>query len=100
MAFHKLVFEKKIIDLAKTFVFRYFLFISNFEIFYKKNFLHDIGGHGFWDKGGVYTGGVSKNNFAAASATKIFFHRGVKIFFQRGVLLVDRGVILQRNGKK
>ena len=27
----------------------------------------NIGGHGFWDKGGVYTLGVSEKNFAAAS---------------------------------
>ena len=26
-----------------------------------------IGGHGFWDKGGVYTLGVSEKNFAAPS---------------------------------
>ena len=26
----------------------------------------NIGGHGFWDKGGVYTMGVSEKNFAAA----------------------------------
>ena len=28
----------------------------------------NIGGHGFWDKGGVYTLGVSEKNFAAAEA--------------------------------
>ena len=59
-----------------------------------------IGGHGFWDKGGVYTGVCLKKKFAAAYGGQIFFHRGVKIFFLRGVLLVDRGVILQKNDKK
>ena len=33
-----------------------------------------IGGHGFWDKGGVYTLGVSEKNSAAASGG---VHRGV-----------------------
>ena len=37
----------------------------------------DIGGHGFWGRGGVYTGGV-------------------EIFFQGVILLVDPGVILPK----
>ena len=31
------------------------------------NVFVNIGGHGFWDKGGVYTLGVSEKNFVAAS---------------------------------
>ena len=34
----------------------------------------NIGGHGFWDKGGVYTLGVSEKNSVAAS---VGVHRGV-----------------------
>ena len=37
----------------------------------------NIVGHGFWDKGGVYTGGVSKKNFAAAFGGQNFFSTGV-----------------------
>ena len=40
-----------------------------------------IGGHGFWDKGGVYTAGVSRKFFWPPSATEKFlrrlWHRGV-----------------------
>ena len=35
----------------------------------------NIGGHGFWDKGGVYTLGVSEKNSAAAASGGV--HRGV-----------------------
>ena len=63
-----------------------------------------IGGHGFWDKGGVDTGGCLKKNFPAAFGGRKIFrrrrHRGVKIFFRWGVYLVDRGVILPKNPKK
>ena len=63
-----------------------------------------IGGHGFWDKGGVDTGGCPKKNFPAAFGGRKIFrrrrHRGVKIFFRWGVYLVDRGVILPKNPKK
>ena len=56
-----------------------------------------IGGHGFWDKGDVYTGGVPKKDFAAAFSSQISFPPGCKIFFSAGgVLLVDKGVILQK----
>ena len=41
-----------------------------------------IGGHGFWDKGGVYTLGVSEKNSAAASGG---VHRGVN--FRKKVVL-------------
>ena len=41
----------------------------------KYTYIRDIGGHGFWGRGGVYTGGRR--------------HRGVEIFFQGGILLVD-----------
>ena len=64
----------------------------------------NIGGHGFWDKGGVDTGGCPKKNFPAAFGGRKIFrrrrHRGVKIFFRWGVYLVDRGVILPKNPKK
>ena len=63
-----------------------------------------IGGHGFWDKGGVDTGGCPQKNFPAAFGGRKIFrrrrHRGVKIFFRWGVYLVDRGVILPKNPKK
>ena len=59
-----------------------------------------IGGHGFWDKGGVYTGVCPKKFCGRLWRPEFFFHRGVKIFFLWGVLLVDRGVILQKNDKK
>ena len=61
----------------------------------------DIGGHGFWDRGGVYTGVCPKKILRPPLAAGIFFSTGVsKFFFCGGVLLVDRGVILQKNGKK
>ena len=64
----------------------------------------NIGGHGFWDKGGVDTGGCPQKNFPAAFGGRKIFrrrrHRGVKIFFRWGVYLVDRGVILPKNPKK
>ena len=60
----------------------------------------NIGGHGFWDKGGVYTGVCLKKFLRPPSAAKIFFPPGCEIFFLWGVLLVDRGVILQKNDKK
>ena len=45
--------------------------------------------------------GVSKEKICSRlRRPKFFSHRGVKIFFLRGVLLVDRGVILQKNDKK
>ena len=63
-----------------------------------------IGGPGFWDKGGVDTGGCPQKNFPAAFGGRKIFrrrrHRGVKIFFRWGVYLVDRGVILPKNPKK
>ena len=60
-----------------------------------------IGGHRFWNKGGVYTGVCLKKKFVAAFGGQNFFSTGVwKFFFLRGVLLVDRGVILQKNDKK
>ena len=89
--------------------------MSNFVNIHQK-LIELIGGHGFWDKGGVYTGGVkffflrgvllvdrgvSKEKICGRLRRPIFFsHRGVKFFFLRGVLLVDRGVILQKNDKK
>ena len=52
-------------------------------------------------QGGCVHRGVSKKNFAAAFGGWNFFSTGVsKFFFCGGVLLVDRGVILQKNGKK
>ena len=52
-------------------------------------------------QGGCVHRGVSKKNFAAAFGGRNFFSTGVsKFFFCGGVLLVDRGVILQKNGKK
>ena len=51
-----------------------------------------IGGHGFWDKGGVYTLGVSEKNFAAASCDR---NTWVWIFgniFTLGCVGVHRGV--------
>ena len=66
--------------------------------------LLNIGGHGFWDKGGVDTGGCPQKNFPAAFGGRKIFrrrrHRGVKNFFRWGVYLVDRGVILPKNPKK
>ena len=44
-----------------------------------------IGGHGFWDQGGVYTGGVSRKNFAAAFGGQNFFPPGCENFFSAGV---------------
>ena len=43
-----------------------------------------IGGHGFWDKGDVYTGGVPKKDFAAAFSSQISFPPGCKNFFSAG----------------
>ena len=57
-------------------------------------------GTGFGTRGGCTQGCVERKNLRPPSAAKIFSHQGVKIFFLRGVLLVDRGVILQKNGKK
>ena len=37
----------------------------------------NIGGHGFWDKGGVYTGVCRKKKFAAAFGGQNFFSTGV-----------------------
>ena len=37
--------------------------------------VHIIGGHGFWGKGGVHTGGVSKKIFRPPSATKKFLRQ-------------------------
>ena len=52
-----------------------------------------IGGHGFWGRGGVYTGGVSKKFRRRLRRRR---HRGVEIFFQGVILLVDPGVILPK----
>ena len=41
----------------------------------------DIGGHGFWDKGGVFTGVCLKKKFAAAFGGQNFFSTGVWKFF-------------------
>ena len=49
-----------------------------------------IGGHGFWDKGDVYTGGVPKKDFAAAFSSQISFPPGCKIFFSAGGGFVSR----------
>ena len=52
-------------------------------------------------QGGCVHRGVFKEKICGRlRRPKFFFHRGVKIFFLRGVLLVDRGVILQKNDKK
>ena len=56
-------------------------------------FLCIIGGHGFWGRGGVYTGGVSKKFRRRLRWRR---HRGVEIFFQGVILLVDPGVILPK----
>ena len=50
----------------------------------------NIGGHGFWGKGGVYTGGVSKKIFRPPSVTKTFFFHlgGIRV----GVSAFGRGV--------
>ena len=42
-----------------------------------------IGGHGFWDKGGVYTGVCLKKNF--------FFPPGCEIFFSAGGFISRQG---------
>ena len=56
-----------------------------------------IGGHGFLDKGGVYTLGVSEKNFAAASGARTtgvwFFGK----FFNLGCVGVHRGVNFRKN---
>ena len=45
-----------------------------------------IGGHGFWGKGGVYTGGVSKKIFRLPSAIKKFLRR----LWHSGVILLNK----------
>ena len=51
-------------------------------------YFQNIGGHGFWGRGGVYTGGVSEKISAPTP--------GGGIFFQGSILLVDPGVILPK----
>ena len=45
-----------------------------------------IGGHGFWGKGGVHTGGVSKKIFWPPSATKKLLHW----LWHTGVILLNK----------
>ena len=57
----------------------------------------NIGGHGFWDKGGVYTLGVSEKNFAAASRdcnTLVWIFGNI---FTLGCVGVHRGVNFRKN---
>ena len=81
---------------ANTVATNYFPLVTAFLLSFP-----DIGGHRFWDRGGVYTGVCPKKILWPPLAAGIFFSTGVsKFFFCGGVLLVDRGVILQKNGKK
>ena len=63
---------------SKTFdiVFNYNIFIIA-NSFLSSIFNCNICGHGFWDKGGVYTGVCRKKKFAAAFGGQNFFSTGV-----------------------
>ena len=50
-----------------------------------------IGGHGFWDKGGVYTGVCLKKKFAAAFGGQFFFPPGCENFFSVGGFISRHG---------
>ena len=51
----------------------------------------DIGGHGFWDKGGVFTGVCLKKKFAAAFGGQNFFPPGCENFFSAGGFVSRQG---------
>ena len=58
------------------------MYISKYVTFFVKiedyeDCLYVIGGHGFWYKGGVYTGVCRKKKFAAAFDGQNFFSTGV-----------------------
>ena len=59
-------------------------------MYFRKHILV-IGGHGFWDKGGVYTGGVSKKILRPPLAAKIFFPPGCENFFSVGGFVSRQG---------
>ena len=57
----------------------------------------NIGGHGYWDKGGVYTLGVSEKNLAAASGGRNTWVRIFGKIFTLGCVGVHRGVNFRKN---
>ena len=52
--------------------------------FFNSAFMLDIGGHGFWDRGGVYTGVCPKKILWPPLAAGIFFPPGCQNFFSAG----------------
>ena len=51
----------------------------------------NIGGHGFWDKGGVYTGVCLKKILQPPSAARIFSPPGCEIFLSAGGFISRQG---------
>ena len=47
----------------------YQLMPSSHRNHFQTGYMAIIGGHGFWDKGGVDTGGCPQKNFPAGAAT-------------------------------
>ena len=59
-----------------------------------------IGGHGFWDRGGVNTGVCPKKICGRLWRPEFFFHRGVKIFFLRGGFISRQGCDFAKKWQK
>ena len=63
-------------------------------------FTNNIGGHGFWDRGGVYTGVCPKKILRPPLAAGIFFPPGCQNFFSAGGFISRQGCDFAKKWQK